>query len=134
MHRKQDAAEHLLLRDHVADECTAVAARAHRAGAGGIDGAVVVRKAGVTEVEATLARERRAHAAGTRRQYAVEHIDTHAHTAHEGGGVADAHQVARLVLGHVLARKRRQGLEHGLVVLAHRVATNTVTGEVAALL
>ena len=134
MHRKQNAAEHLLLRDHVANECAAVAARAHRAGAGGIDGAVVVRKARVAEVEATLAGERRAHTAGARRQHAVEHVDAHAHTAHEGGGVADAHQVARLVLGHVLTHERRQRLEHSLVVLAHRVAANAVTGEVAALL
>ena len=134
MHRQQNAAEHLLLRDHVANECAAVAARAHRAGAGGIDGAVVVHKTRVAEVEATLAGERRAHAAGARRQHAVEHVDAHAHTAHEGGGVADAHQVARLVLGHVLAYERCQGLEHGLVVLAHRVAANAVTGEVAALL
>ena len=37
------------------------------------------------------------------------------------------------MLGHVLTRERRQGLEHGLVVLAHRVATDAVTGEVAAL-
>ena len=134
MHRQQNAAEHLLLRDHVTDERTAVAARAHRAGAGGIDGTVVVRKARVTEVEATLARKRCAHAAGTRRQHAVEHVDAHANAAHERGRVADAHQVARLVLGHVLAYERCQGLEHGLVVLAHRVAANAVTGEVAALL
>ena len=38
------------------------------------------------------------------------------------------------MLGHVLAYERCQGLEHGLVVLAHRVAANAVTGEVAALL
>ena len=38
------------------------------------------------------------------------------------------------MLGHVLAHERRQGLEHGLVVLAHRVATNAVTGEVTAFL
>ena len=47
VHRQQNTAEHLLLRDHVTDERTAVAARAHRAGAGGVDGAVVVRKARV---------------------------------------------------------------------------------------
>ena len=134
MHRQQNAAEHLLLRDHVANERAAVAARAHRAGAGGIDGAVIVRKTRIAEVEATLARKRRAHAAGARRQHAVEHVDAHTHTAHEGGGIADAHQVTRLVLGHILARKRCQRLEHGLVVLAHRVAANAVTGEVAALL
>ena len=134
MHRQQDAAEHLLLRDHVADERTTVAARAHRAGAGGIDGAVVVSKARVTEVEATLAGERRAHTAGTRRQHAVKHVDAHAHAAHERSRVADAHQVARLVLGHVLGSQRRQRLEHGLVVLAHRVAADAVAGEVAALL
>ena len=134
MHRQQNAAEHLLLRDHVANERAAVATRAHRAGAGGIDGAVVVRKARVAEVEATLARKRRAHAAGARRQHAIEHVDAHTHTAHEGGGVADAHQVARLMLGHVLAHERRQGLEHGLVVLAHRVAADTVARKVAALL
>ena len=118
----------------MANECAAVAARAHRAGAGGIDGAVVVRKTRVAEVEATLAGERRAHAAGARRQHAVEHVDAHTHTAHEGGGVADAHQVARLVLGHVLTHERCQRLEHGLVVLAHRVATDAVAWEVTALL
>ena len=116
------------------DERAAVAARAHRAGAGGVDGAVVVRKARVAEVKATLAGERRAHAAGARRQHAVEHVDAHAHAAHEGGGVADTHQVARLVLGHVLGSQRRQRLEHGLVVLAHRVAADAVAREVAALL
>ena len=116
------------------DERTAVATRAHRAGAGGIDGAVVVRKARVAEVEATLAGERRTHAARARRQHAVEHVDAHTHTAHEGGGVADAHQVARLVLGHILAHERCQGLEHGLVVFAHRIAADAVTREVAALL
>ena len=134
MHRQQNTAEHLLLRDHVANERAAVAACAHRAGAGGVDGAVVVRKARVAEVKATFTGERRTHAAGARRQHAVEHVDAHTHTAHEGGGVADAHQVARLVLGHVLAYERCQSLEHGLVVLAHRVAADAITGEVTALL
>ena len=45
VHRQQNAAEHLLLRDHVTDERAAVAARAHRAGAGGVDGAVVAQSA-----------------------------------------------------------------------------------------
>ena len=134
MHRQQNTAEHLLLRDHVADERAAVAARAHRAGAGGVDGAVVVRKARVAEVKATFTGERRTHAAGARRQHAVEHVDAHANAAHERGRVADAHEIARLVLRHVLGNQRRQRLEHGLVVLAHRVATDAVAGEVAALL
>ena len=38
------------------------------------------------------------------------------------------------MLGHVLTHERRQGLEHGLVILAHRIATDTVAREVAALL
>ena len=134
MHRQQNTAEHLLLRDHVTDERAAVAARAHRAGASGVDGAVVVRKARVAEVKATLTRKRRTHAAGARRQHAVEHVDAHANAAHERGRVANAHEVARLVLGHVFGNQRRQRLEHGLVVLAHRVAADAVAGEVAALL
>ena len=93
-----------------------------------------MRKTRVAEVEATLAGEGRAHAAGARRQHAVEHVDAHAHTAHKRRRVADTHQVARLVLGHVLTRERCQRLEHGLVVLAHRIAADAVTREVAALL
>ena len=93
-----------------------------------------MRKASVAEVEATLAGERRTHATGARRQHTVEHVDAHAHAAYERGGVADTHQVARLMLGHVLAHERRQGLEHGLVILAHRIATDTIAREVAALL
>ena len=38
------------------------------------------------------------------------------------------------MLRHVLGNQRCQSLEHGLVVLAHRVAADAVAGEVAALL
>ena len=38
------------------------------------------------------------------------------------------------MLRHVLGNQRRQRLEHGLVVLAHRVAADAIAGEVAALL
>ena len=93
-----------------------------------------MRKARVAEVKATFTGERRTHSAGARRQHAVEHVDTHANAAHERGRVADAHEVARLVLRHVLGNQRCQRLEHGLVVLAHRIAADAVTREVAALL
>ena len=96
MLRQQDAAEHLLLGDHVPDERAAVAPRAHRAGALLVDGARVVREAGVAEVQTALARERGTHAAGARGQHAVEHVDAHADGADERGGVAHTHEVARL--------------------------------------
>ena len=75
----------------------------------------------VAEVEATLAGECRAHAAGARRQHAVEHVDAHAHTAHEGGGVADAHQVARLgraLIRHMVTQKEMLG---GILLSMHNI-------------
>ena len=56
------------------------------------------------------------------------------HTGQVQGGVAHAHEVTGLVARHVLRGKRRKRLEHRLVVLAHRVAADAVTGKIAALL
>lgn len=49
---QQDAAEHLLLRHHVANESAAVTARADRTGALLVDGAGIVGELGVAEVKA----------------------------------------------------------------------------------
>ena len=132
MHGQQDGPQHLLLSHQVVQVGARVAPRAYRAGARRVKRAVVVGMAGVLEVEPALAREGRAHARRARGQHAVKHVDAAGHAAHERGGVAHAHEVARLVLGHVLGHKGGQRLEHHLVALPHRVAADAKAREVAA--
>ena len=116
----------------MADIAAGVAARAHRARALLVDGAVVVGVLGVLHVHAPEVGERGAGARGAGGQHAVEHVHAAAHGAHERGGIAHAHEIAGLVARHVLRDQRGQGLEHDLVVLAHAVAADAVAGEVAA--
>ena len=51
---------------------------------------------------------------------------------HERRGVTHTHEVAGLLARHVLACKGREGLEHGTVVLPHRVAADAVAGKAPA--
>ena len=134
MHGEQDAAEHLLLRHHVPDERARIAARAHGARALRVHRTGVLGEPRILEVQPSLVRERRAHAARARGQHAVEHVHARRHGAHQRGGIAHAHQVARLAPGHVLGHERLQRLEHGLVFLAHGVPADAIARKVAALL
>ena len=109
---------------------SSVATRANRAGALRVKGAVVVRMHGVAHVEPSRKAKGPSHACGTSGQHAVVHVDAAGNTANERGGVAHAHKVAGLVLGHVLGHQRGQGLKHHLVALPHRVTANAIAREV----
>ena len=103
---------------------------ARRAGACGVERAEIARELRVAHVHAAGRRERRAHAGRACGQHAVEHVHALAHRAHQRGGVAHAHQVARTILG-ARAGHVAQRLEHHLVVLAHRVAADAEAAETA---
>ena len=111
-----------------------VAAAAHGASARGIERSGVVREAGVSEVETPLAREGGPRATRARGQDAVEHVDAAGHATDERGRAPHPHEVAGPVARHVLRDKRLEALEHGLVVLPHRVSPDAVAGKTAHLL
>ena len=128
MQAEQPKPEDLLLVDEVAD-VGAAEARAGRAGAAVVERALVAGEAGVAEVEPTLARERAAGARGARRQDAVEHVDAARDHLEHALGVADSHEVARLLLGEE-RRGRGRRLEHRLAVLPHAEPADRVAVEV----
>ena len=81
------------------------------AGAGGVDGLVLVGVAGGLELEPAGAGERRAVAAEAGLHHAVELVDAGGDGEDQRGRVADAHQVPGPVGGQV-RRRRGQGGEH----------------------
>ena len=103
---------------------------AGRACALGVERREVARVLGVAHVHATLTRKRRAHARRARGKHAVEHVDALAHRAHERGGIAHTHEIARTIVRQC-ARHLAQRLEHRLVVLAHRIAADAEATESA---
>ena len=84
--------------------------------------------AGVAEVHLARRRERRARPRHARRQHAVEHVDAAGDHAEDALGVAEAHEVARLVGGQE-RRRPADRLEHLGPALAHREPAERVAVE-----
>src|SRR3954451_1714096 len=127
MQAEQPQPEDLLLVHEVADVRPAEAG-AGRARASVVQRTLVCGEAGVAEVEAALAREGAAGARGAGRQHAVEHVDTASDDLEHALGVADAHEVARLLLRQKACGLGR-GVEHGLAVLPHAQPADRVAVE-----
>src|SRR5919198_175877 len=83
----------------------------------------------VGPVEAALPRERGTRAPQARRQHAIEHVDPALDHLEDAGGIADAHEVARLVDGEE-RRRPGDGLQHEGAVLPHAEAAERVPVEV----
>src|SRR5438128_4740765 len=108
-----------------------VAAREMRAGvapAALIERARVVAIAGVADFDVAAAGEEPAVAGVARRQHAVEHVDSGRDRLDDVLGRADAHEIARLVLGKP---RRGVGEDPALVALglAHREPADRVALE-----
>ncbi len=128
MQAEEPEAEDLLLVDQMPD-VGAAERRARRAGAAFVQRARVARKACVAEVEPALPRERAAGARGAGRQDAVEHVDASGDHLEHALGVADPHEVARLVRRQRGGSGRRR-FEHRRAVLAHAESADRVPVEV----
>src|SRR5512139_1458494 len=107
----------------------AAVVRASRADALWIQRTKILGEARVPDIDRPVSGERLAGAAGTGREYAVEHV----HAADDGADnvvrLADTHQVTRLV-GGKLARREVEDAEHGLLPLADRQAADRVAVEI----
>ena len=118
MQGEQAVAEQLLLVHEMTHE-GAGEPGARRAAAAFLERPRVAREAGVAQVEPPPSRERRACAGRPRRKDAVEHVDPACDHLEDPLGVAEAHEVARL-----LGREHRcgpgDGVEHRLAALPHR--------------
>ena len=114
---------------HQVAEIGAGVAAADRAIAGGIGRDLVFGVSFVFDVEAAFAGEEQAVAGGAGGQHAIHHVHAHARVLLDLVGVADAHHVARLVLG-----QQRQHLgdhfEGQLAGLADAEAADGVAVEV----
>src|SRR5437867_2523581 len=98
MQTEQPQPEDFLLRDEMAD-VRAAEPRARRAGAPFLERPLVARETGIAEIEPALPRERAPGARGAGREDAVEHVDAARDDLDHALRVADAHEVARLLLG-----------------------------------
>src|SRR5579875_1279713 len=127
MQAEQPEPEDLALADQVA-EVGAAEAPAGRAPATFVEGPVVAGEAGVAQVEPPRPGQGAAGARGAGRQDAVEEVDSAGHHLEHALRVADAHEVARLVLGQ--QRRLRRRLEHRLAVLAYAQPADRVAVEV----
>ena len=104
-------------------------AAADGAGAGGIGRGLVLSKLLVLDVEAALAGEEQSVAGGAGGKNAIHHVDAEAGVLLDFVGVADAHDVARLVFG----QQRQNFRDHfkcQLARLADAEATDGVAVEV----
>src|SRR5579884_1697560 len=127
MQAEEPQAEDLPLVDQVAE------VRAAEAGAGGTGAARLERtrvagEAGVAQVEAALARQRAARPGRPGGQDAVEEVDAALDDLQHPFRVADAHEVARLLLGQQRRRLRRR-LEHRPALLPHAQPADRVAVE-----
>ena len=84
--------------------------------------------AGVLEIDRAAAGEGLAGAAGAGGQDAVEHVDAAGDGTDQVGGLADAHEVARAIVGQQRAGRVERG-EHELLRLAHGQAADRVAVE-----
>src|SRR5919204_1183024 len=121
-------AEQLLLVQQMTEVGPAEAA-ASRAPAAVVERARVTGEARVLEVEAALPRERGTRAPQARGQHAIEHVDPALDHLEDAGGIADAHEVARLVDGEE-RRRPGDGLQHEGAVLPHAEPAERVPVEV----
>ena len=128
MEREQAQAKKLVLVDEV-PQVGPGEARARGAVAAFVERPGVASVLRVAEIEAPLPRRRAAGAGGSRRQNAVEHVDTGLDHLEDALGVADAHEVARLAGRHQRGGLRG-GLERGAALLADRQAADRVSVEV----
>ena len=106
MQAQKPQAEQLLLVDQVAD-VGAREARARRARAALLERPRIAGEAGVAQVQPARRGERGAGAGRAGRQDAVEHVDAGPDHAQDPLGVADPHEVARLLRGQ--ERRRPAG-------------------------
>src|SRR5581483_11718048 len=128
MQAEQPKPEDLLLVDEMPD-VRAGERPARRACAALVEGPGVAREAGVPEVEPPLPRERAARAGRTGRQDAVEHVDAAGDHLDHAFGIADAHEVARL-LDREPGGGGAGGREHRRPLLADGEAADRVAVEV----
>ena len=131
MHRKQLAAQHLVLFDQVIDVRARITARTNRTGALCVNRTRIGKVLSVLEVHAALVGKCGAHTCGARWKHAVKHINAAGNAANKRGRIANTHQVARLITWHVIGAKWSQSLKHDLVRLSNGIATNAITGEIA---
>ncbi len=117
-----------MLLDQVIDVRARISARTNRTGALGINRACICKVFSVLEVHAALMGKRGAHTSSARWKHTVKHINAASNTTNKRGRITNAHQVARLIARHVIGAKWRQRLNHNLVRLANRIATNAITG------
>src|SRR5213075_3577195 len=100
-------------------------AGAGRAWAAALDRVLVLREAGVADIERPVGGKRLAGAPRARRQYAIEHVDPAEHRLNEVVGLADAHQIARLIRGQH-GNREIEAAEHRLLPLADRKAADRI--------
>ena len=108
MQAQEPQPENLVLRDEVPN------VRAREPGAGGTSASVLERprvagEAGVPEADPPARDERGARTRGAGWQHAIEQVDAPPDDLEDALGVADAHEIARLVL-----REQRRGPPDGL--------------------
>ena len=82
----------------------------------------------VAEIDRAAPREGLRGAAGAGRQDAIEQIDAALHRADQVVGLADAHEIARRVLGQ-RRHRRVEHREHGLLTLADGEAADGIAVE-----
>ena len=85
----------------------------------------IIGVAGVLDVHHAAAGKDLPCPTGPAGQYAIHHVDAPLHGAHNIIGLADTHQVARLVHGQ-LVRCKIQHAEHRRLPFTHRKATDCV--------
>src|SRR5512132_1251831 len=89
---------------------------------------LVLAELRIADVEWTVGGERLPRASRSRRKHAIEHVNSAPNCFDDVVGLADAHQVTRLVLGK-LAGSIIEASAHCVVPLAHRQSTDRIAIE-----